>query len=67
MEQATHLCDIARYLAGDMVDRSVQTISVRDEGPGTAGHLAKVRNTITGTSGNSIHDASIPRVISRAS
>ncbi|CAG2203910.1 unnamed protein product [Mytilus edulis] len=40
VEQATHVCDLARYLAGDINLDSVQTIMLKDSDPSGAGHLS---------------------------
>ncbi|XP_071127368.1 uncharacterized protein [Mytilus edulis] len=40
VEQATHVCDLARYLAGDINIDSVQTIMLKDSDPSGAGHLS---------------------------
>ena len=42
VEQATHLVDLARHLAGDADESTVQTQCVRDEGPESVGNLSKV-------------------------
>lgn len=48
VEQATHLCDLARYLGGEVIESSINTVCVRDEGPGSAGHLIKVTISFKG-------------------
>lgn len=42
VEQATHLCDLARYIVGDVILDTVHTIMLRDDDPSGAGHLANI-------------------------
>lgn len=42
VEQATHLCDLARYLGGEIDLGSVQTTTLRNGDPGGAGVLSSI-------------------------
>ncbi|KAK3608320.1 hypothetical protein CHS0354_030770 [Potamilus streckersoni] len=44
VEQATHFCDLARYIVGDIDMASVRCIMVKDTDEGDAGHLSHVPN-----------------------
>ncbi len=42
VEQATHFCDLARFLVGEVNMSSVRAECLRDRGPNTPGHLSSI-------------------------
>lgn len=44
VEQATHFCDLARYLCGDIKEESIQATCLRGDDPSEAGKLSHFRH-----------------------